>query len=69
MLEFKRGERSRSEERSKRKCLGGLGGWGEFAEMRTEKVTANAHCPCGLRALHKHNETRLSVDLSDLRVG
>lgn len=38
-------------------------------EVSAEKVTANAHCPCGLRTLHKHNETRLSVDLSDLRVG
>lgn len=65
MLEFKRGERSRAEERKKRKCKG-EGGW-KFAEMSAEKVTA--HCPCGLRALHKHNETRLSVDLSDLRVG
>lgn len=64
MLEFKRRERSRSEERRKRKCKGGT-----FAEMSAEKVTANVHCPCGLRALHKHNETRLSVDLSDLRVG
>lgn len=41
----------------------------KFVEVSAEKVTANAHCPCGLRALHKHNETRLSVDLSDLRVG
>jgi len=35
-----------------------------------ESYGERARCPCGLlRALHKHNETRLSVDLSDLRVG
>lgn len=50
--------------KGKRKCKGR-----KFVEVSAEKVTANAHCPCGLRALHKHNETRLSVDLSDLRVG
>jgi len=43
---------------------------GKEIRRGAEKVTANVHCLCGLRALHKHNETRLSVDLSvDLRVG
>lgn len=37
--------------------------------VHVEKVTVVSHCRCGLRALHKHNETRLSVGLSDLRVG